>query len=73
MRAVAVGPGTHKIAMEFRTPGLRVGAAVTLLSLMLLLALGCVGAAAKHRNLAENTEVRGEDTEREGRGRDLSK
>jgi hypothetical protein len=36
MRAVAVGPGTHRIAMEFRTPGLRVGGLVTLLSLMLL-------------------------------------
>jgi hypothetical protein len=36
MRAVAVGPGTHRIAMEFRTPGLRVGGLVTLLSLILL-------------------------------------
>ena len=39
MRAVAVGPGTHGIAMEFTTPGLRAGALVTLLSLMVLLAL----------------------------------
>jgi hypothetical protein len=39
MRAVAVGPGSHRIAMEFRTPGLRVGALVTLLSLLVLLGL----------------------------------
>jgi Predicted membrane protein len=70
MRALAVGPGEHRIVMEFRTPGLRVGAVVTLLSLMLL--LGCVAMAARHTDLAENTEVRGEDTEREGRGGDLS-
>jgi len=39
MRAVAVGPGEHRIAMQFRTPGLRAGAVVTLLSLIVLLAL----------------------------------
>jgi hypothetical protein len=39
MRAVAVGPGEHKIAMEFRTPGLRAGALLTLLSLIVLLVL----------------------------------
>jgi hypothetical protein len=39
MRAVAVGPGEHKIAMEFKTPGLRLGGFFTLLSLMVLLIL----------------------------------
>jgi hypothetical protein len=39
MRAVAVGPGEHRIAMEFRTPGLRAGALVTLLSVIVLLVL----------------------------------
>lgn len=39
MRAVAVAPGTHRIAMEFRTPGLRVGALVTLLSLAVMVGL----------------------------------
>jgi predicted small secreted protein len=39
MRAVAVRPGTHRIAMEFRTPGLRAGTAVTLLSLLVLVVL----------------------------------
>jgi hypothetical protein len=39
MRAVAVGPGEHRIAMQFRTPGLRAGAVVTLLSLIVLLVL----------------------------------
>jgi hypothetical protein len=37
MRAVAVGPGEHRITMEFGTPGLRAGALLTLLSLVLLL------------------------------------
>jgi uncharacterized membrane protein YfhO len=39
MRAVAVGPGTHRIAMEFKTPGLRLGGFFTLLSLAVLLIL----------------------------------
>jgi len=39
MRAVAVGPGEHRITMEFGTPGLRAGALLTLLSLVLLLVL----------------------------------
>ncbi len=39
MRAVAVGPGEHRIAMEFRTPGLRAGGLLTLLSLIVLLVL----------------------------------
>jgi hypothetical protein len=47
MRAVAVGPGAHKIVMEFKTPGVRVGGLVTLLSLMVLVVFA---AAAKHRS-----------------------
>ncbi len=39
MRAVAVGPGEHRIAMEFRTPGLRAGTLLTLLSLIVLMVL----------------------------------
>ncbi len=39
MRAVALQPGEHRIAMEFRTPGFRVGALLTLLSLMILMVL----------------------------------
>jgi hypothetical protein len=39
MRAVAVGPGEHKIAMEFKTPGLRAGTLLTLLSLIVLMVL----------------------------------
>jgi hypothetical protein len=39
MRAVALGPGQHTIAMEFRTPGLRAGAIVMFLSLMILMVL----------------------------------
>jgi len=39
MRAVALGPGTHRIAMQFRTPGLRLGGSVTLLSLTLVVVL----------------------------------
>ena len=39
MRAVAVGPGEHRIVMEFRTPGLRAGGLLTLLSLIVLLVL----------------------------------
>jgi hypothetical protein len=52
MRAVAVGPGTHRIAMEFRTPGLRVGGFLTVVSLMVLVVLA---AASRRRSLAENT------------------
>jgi hypothetical protein len=43
MRAVALQPGEHRIAMEFRTPGLRVGALLTLLSLMVLGILATAG------------------------------
>jgi hypothetical protein len=39
MRAVALQPGEHRIAMEFTTPGLRLGALLTLLSLMVLMLL----------------------------------
>jgi Bacterial membrane protein YfhO len=39
MRAVALQPGEHRIAMEFTTPGLRLGALLTLLSLMILMVL----------------------------------
>jgi hypothetical protein len=31
-RAVAIGPGPHRIAFRYRTPGLRAGAAVSLLA-----------------------------------------
>jgi hypothetical protein len=40
MRAVALQPGEHRIAMEFTTPGLRLGALLTLLSLTILMVLG---------------------------------
>jgi len=53
MRAVAVGPGQHKIAMEFRTPGLRAGAVVTLASLMLLVIFA--GAARRVNSSREGT------------------
>jgi hypothetical protein len=43
MRAVALQPGEHRIAMEFRTPGLGVGALLTLLSLMVLGILATAG------------------------------
>jgi len=45
MRAIPVGPGEHKIVMEFRTPGLKTGAAAALVALIALLAL----AARKRR------------------------
>ncbi len=48
MRAVALGPGTHRIAMQFRTPGLRLGGSVTLLSLTLVVVL-VVGARLMKR------------------------
>ena len=47
MRAVAVGPGEHQIAMEFKTPGLRLGVLVTLLSLMLLVVLAAATRRAR--------------------------
>ena len=36
MRAVAVEPGTHRISLEYRTPGLAAGATVSALCLLLL-------------------------------------
>ena len=36
MRAVSLEPGTHRIDMRFRTPGLTAGAVVTLLCLLVL-------------------------------------
>ncbi len=38
-RAVRVGPGTHTINFTYRTPGLRLGLAITLLSVLFLLAM----------------------------------
>ena len=43
MRAVPLQPGEHRIAMEFRTPGLGAGALLTLLSLMVLGILAAAG------------------------------
>jgi hypothetical protein len=43
MRAVALQPGEHRIAMEFTTPALGVGALLTLLSLIVLGSLATAG------------------------------
>ena len=54
MRAVALQPGEHRVAMEFTTPGLRLGALLTLLSLTILMVLGAanrlIGRAARKGN-----------------------
>jgi hypothetical protein len=42
MRAVALAPGAHHIAMAYSPPGLRAGAVVTLVSLVALLGLALV-------------------------------
>ena len=39
MRAIALAPGAHHIVMQYSPPGLRAGAAVTLVSLLALLGL----------------------------------
>ena len=54
MRAVAVQPGEHRIAMEFRTPGLGAGALLTLLSLMVLGILATVGWLSARRALPDS-------------------
>jgi hypothetical protein len=43
MRAVALEPGAHEITMRYHTPGLRLGAGLSILSALALLALGLVG------------------------------
>jgi hypothetical protein len=58
MRAVAVGPGEHKIAMEYRTPGLRLGVLATLLSLMVLVILGAFGATAWQKSVFLRSKCR---------------
>ena len=40
LRGVVVGPGSHEIVWSYRVPGLRAGAAVSALSLVLLLGAG---------------------------------
>jgi hypothetical protein len=49
MRAVALQPGEHKIAMEFATPGLRGGGFLTLLSLMILILLAAASWVSARR------------------------
>jgi hypothetical protein len=43
MRALPIEAGTHRIVLEFHTPGLVVGAVITVLSLLLLAAFWIVG------------------------------
>ena len=43
MRAVAIAPGTHRIVLEFRTPGLAAGAVISALCLLLLGGLWILG------------------------------
>jgi hypothetical protein len=50
MRALALGPGSHTIEMEYTTPGLRWGAIISLLSLAALLVLGFSFRAAQRRS-----------------------
>ena len=53
MRAVLLEPGTHRIDMRFRTPGLATGAVVTMLCLLILAALWWWGRrGAIHRALS---------------------
>jgi hypothetical protein len=40
MRALPLEPGMHRIVLDYRTPGLRVGAAISILCLLLLALLG---------------------------------
>jgi hypothetical protein len=40
MRALPLEPGTHRIVLEYQTPGLRAGAAISLLCLLMLGLLG---------------------------------
>jgi hypothetical protein len=49
MRAVMVGPGNHTIELSYRTPGLRAGAALSLVGLAALLALAVASAAGARR------------------------
>jgi len=43
MRALPVETGTHRIVLEFRTPGLRAGAVISLVSLLILAGLWFAG------------------------------
>jgi hypothetical protein len=42
MRGVAVGAGTHEVAWSYRVPGLRAGAAMSAVALLMLCALAAV-------------------------------
>jgi hypothetical protein len=59
MRAVALGPGEHKIAMEFRTPGLWAGGLGTLLALIILGILGFAGGRARPAAAVRITDCEG--------------
>jgi hypothetical protein len=50
-RAVAIGPGPHRIVFRYRTPGLRAGAAVSLLAWLAVGAWLLAGWAPRHRQL----------------------
>ncbi|MBV8203171.1 MAG: YfhO family protein [Acidobacteria bacterium] len=52
-RAVAVGPGPHRIAFRYRTPGLRAGAAVSLLAWLAAGAWLLAGPARRRRQARE--------------------
>jgi uncharacterized membrane protein YfhO len=43
MRAVAIAPGTHRIVLAYRTPGLAAGAVISGLCLLLLGGLWFLG------------------------------
>jgi hypothetical protein len=49
MRALVLGPGSHTIAMEYSTPGLRVGAIISLLCLSALLGLAIAARISRRR------------------------
>jgi hypothetical protein len=50
-RAVAIGPGPHRIVFRYRTPGLRAGATVSLLSWLALATWLLAGWAPRRRQL----------------------
>ena len=57
-RAVAVGPGPHRIVLRYRTPGLRAGAAVSLLA---WLAVAAWSLTTRDRSKAPARRVAGEN------------
>ena len=63
MRALPLAPGNHRIVLDYRTPGLVVGLAVSGVSLMLLVLLGFWGWGAqrisRRKQLAEVTVLLG--------------